>query len=283
MNIVSPFRELNSKNTLESLIDYLIEEVQSNNLDIWLPFDQPMNTIHDLSIKIVPLKIVLGSINYTDIMSFAPEIRKKITLSIEHFHKKIPSNQQKAHFLNKLIAKVKQIKEISFVFNPIRFASEIKVYAVNHIDRFESNLGRFDLNSDDWKDIRLEFQYRYFLLEDIERILQIELKKIIGFEFPEPVYKWSGKEIEIIELALALSYMNKVESLQSKSDDDFIRDFLAFFRVPYHNLGKHRGNILKRKKPENNFLDALKETLIKRQEFVNEIPKRKKRDSGSQN
>jgi hypothetical protein len=88
-----------------------------------------------------------------------------------------------------------------------------------------------------------------------EELLEIQLD-----EFPEKTYSWSGTSMQITEVAIALANSNHLIIDSTRTKDDFIRNFLAWFHVPGSNIGKDTDNIKKRTKKKN-YLEELNNIL----------------------
>lgn len=260
VNMNTPFSDLNNKHQLNDLINYLISELNSKELNIWLPIDTKQDDVTVYNHKLKIKNILLGTVTWEEILSSANKILDRMKTVLQNLKSNTPDNKKRASILRQQIAKVRAEKESTHRLNPLRFLNNITVYANTSSFKEAISIIQFQLSQEHWDTVNSEFRYRYYVWEELETMLNEELSEIVLDEFPEKAYKWNGNSIQITEVAFALVESGLIIFDKQRTKDDFIRDFLAWFHVPGSNIGKDKDNIKKRKK-KNSYLEELNNIL----------------------
>lgn len=260
VNMNNPFSDLENKHQLNDLINYLISELNSKELNIWLPIDTKQDdvTVYNQILKIE--NILLGTVTWEEILSSANNILDRMKTVLQNLKSNKPDNKKRASILRQQIAKVRAEKESTHRLNPLRFLNNITVYANTLSFKEAISIIQFQLSQEHWDTVQREFRYRYYVWEELERLLYEELSEIVLDEFPEKVYKWNGSPINLTEVAFALVESGNISFDRTKTKDDFIRDFLAWFHVPGSSISRDKKNITDRKKGKN-YLQELDNTI----------------------
>lgn len=255
-HIKPPFADLHNQHNLGDFLNYMASELTVEELNIWLPLE---TNKEDVSIYIKNIdkdKVVLGRVNYEQIMLYAADILERFNTLMKGLKSSLPDKEKRSSILRQYAAITQKQKEATHQFNPLRFLKHLKIFAQTVDFREQVMLHQFSFLQADWDNLRMDFQYRFYVWEEFNRSIFQELLEIEHEAFPENAYSWSGTSVELTEVALALFESEKVNFKNIGSKNEFIRDFLNWFSIPGTFISRDIENILGRKQ-ESKFLDKL--------------------------
>lgn len=260
-HIEPPFSELHNQHNMADFLNYLTSELTVLELNIWMPIDTIEEDLNIYNNILKSESIILGRVSHQLIMEYAPDILERFNKLLEGIKISNPDTQKRSSQLRQLLAITNQQRAATHQFNPLRFLSHVKIFAVTPNFRKEVELRHFHLTQLDWDNLKKDYLYRFYVWDEFHRLLNHELIEIEHAAFPQKAYTWTGKSIELTEVALALFLSGKLHFEKFKQQTDFIKDFLAWFDLPVSNISHDIHNIQERKRKDK-FLEQIAFGLV---------------------
>lgn len=263
--IKGPFQELEKFSTLESLINYIQNQIEIKQIRCYVANSNKEEIPNSTIIE----NIEIDALDNKTILDYKEDVRKRVEFVLEEsLYISGSSNITRYHYLALQLMKIEEIVEFYTDQNPLsNHLSKIDVIEIYNESEMKSNFSFMTFNSSLLAKVLNSFNTRLNLLGMVHRLIMTTAIKFGDDINPdERSYGWkkigdsnkaTNPEYEIYELAFALSNSEKLEFYNGNDRRLFIKHFLNFFNLPPNKISKLHSQLTERSKEYTPFLEEL--------------------------
>ncbi len=239
------FHELLQLNNIDFFIESLIDLLEIKTIIARIPDSVSASQINTLGNKL-PVAELIFPIGIDAIFSYGAKIFQKAQFLIDAELDNMGKLADQSSFLKQLEQKIKSAIQIFDWHHPMAFLKDIGFKPINNrndkLIKYKSSF-ELDFNEDHYNHINNELFYRKDLIESIYDLVNKELNNLEYDEKRRGTFYWtaeSNAELELAEIAFAITCMPQFGPLQVHEENDFVRKFFSLFGLSGKRVAQYR-------------------------------------------